>query len=503
MSRIHVRIIFVTVSACVLMPLPAVLQPGCTPVPGQAHAKKSQQVSFEDVTESCGLKGIDASMCSWADYDSDGNVDVKIGAILYRNNGDSTFTRVDTGPPGSGLWADFNNDGRQDFLSLDGQGALYVNLDNIKFEPAPFPGNLKPAMPSAAAADANNDGFLDVYITNYETTFGGAVMPDQFYLTAGDGSFMDPVNFSGKWAWCARGADWADFDNDGDQDLYVSNYRLMPNNLWVNDGSARFADEAKARGVYGDATAGMEPATEWYPAYEYTGHTIGSCWGDLNNDGNMDLVVVNFSHPPEFQNRVQVLINSGPPGYTFTDINKNAVAGIYWQESYAKGALGDYDNDGDLDLYITTVYSGDHGDLFRNDGTGIFTPVGDLIKVRTDGSYQVGWADYDNDGDLDLLVRGRLFRNSGNRNSWVKVKVAGGAGSNRSAVGARVRVTAGSLIQIREVSAGNSGNQSPLVQHFGLGSYRGRVKVEVRFPSGKRSVRKTGTHTTLSVTEAE
>jgi len=180
-----------------------------------------------------------------------------------------------------------------------------------------------------------------------------------------------------------------------------------------------------------------------------------------------------------------VLMGSGPPGYTFTNLNQKAAAGIHWQESYAKGALGDYDNDGDLDLYLTTVYSGDNGTLFRNDGSGRFTDVGDATGTRGGNSYQVAWADYDNDGDLDLLAGGRLLRNRGNQNAWIKVKVVGDAGSNRSGIGARVTVRAGDRRFLREIEGGNSGNQNDLVAHFGLGRFAKPVTVRVRFPSGK------------------
>ncbi|MCF7847960.1 MAG: CRTAC1 family protein [Kiritimatiellales bacterium] len=447
--------------------------------------------SFEDVTTAAGLKGASGSPCAWGDFNNDNRPDVIIGPTLYRNNGDGTFTTVEKTISGPGLWADFDNDGKLDFLSTRGKGSLHRNVGQQQFENVQFPGNPSPSRPWAAAADANNDGWLDLYITNYEKTFGGPIMPDQFYRQKGEGIFSEPKRLTDGACWAARGANWADFDNDGDQDLYVSNYRLMPNNLWVNDGTGHFQDEAKKRGVYGVAKIGKQPASKYYPAYEYTGHTIGSCWGDLNNDGNLDLAVVNFSHPPKWQNRVQIQINSGPPAYTFTNINAKNAAGIYWQESYAKGALGDYDNDGDLDLYITTVYKGDRGDLFENDGTGRFKAVGDARGVRTAGTYQVAWADYDNDGDLDLLVHGKLFQNQGNRNAWLKIRVRGGNGSNVSGIGTRLRITAGNLLQIREVSAGNSGNQQPLVQHIGLGDWSDSVTVEATFPSGaylKRTV---------------
>ena len=491
-------------SMCCLAVAAVQSQTGCVRIGKRDRPQSSgvESVVFEEVTGKIGLDGA-VGLLAWGDYDNDGDEDVMSGNLFFRNNGDGKFSRGGLTARGEGVWADFDNDGRLDFLSVGGKGTLYRNVGEGRFEAAPFPGNPKPSMPRAACADANNDGRLDLYITNYEVQFGGPINPDGFYLTRPDGTFEAPVNLAGKWAWTARGANWADFDNDGDQDLYVSNYRLMPNQLWVNDGRGRFDDQAKARGVYGEARAGKEPASAYYPAYEYTGHTIGSCWGDLDNDGNLDLVVVNFSHQPAFQNRVQVAINSGPPDYRFTNINKDAAAGIYWQESYAKGALGDYDNDGDLDLYITTVYPRDRGDLFENDGTGRFKPVGDKKNVRMKGSYQVSWADYDNDGDLDLFTGARVFRNGGNRHSWLKVKIVGGAGSNLSGVGARVWVIAGSRAQVREVSCGNSGNQDPLVQHFGLGDHEGKVKVRVLFPSGRFGSWKTRPRRTFVAMESK
>ncbi|MAE66896.1 MAG: hypothetical protein CMJ18_21775 [Phycisphaeraceae bacterium] len=427
------------------------------------------------------LQGVGKGLSSWCDFDDDGDVDVMIDGSLYQNGGDGSFRKVDMGVGGPGVWGDFDNDGLVDFFRFSGEGTLWRQVESKKFEAVPFPGNPGPLMPRAAWADANNDGRLDLFVTNYEHP----VTPNRFYLQNEDGTFAEPVNLMGKLGWSSRGADWGDFDNDGDQDLYVSNYRLMPNTFMVNRGRGTFAKQATARGVAGVADGGVEPASGHYKAYKYHGHTIGSCWGDLNNDGNLDLFVVNFSHPPSYQDRPQVLINSGPPNYMFKDLNVNAGAGIYWQESYAKGSLADYDNDGDLDIYITTVYGGDHGDLFRNDGTGRFTPVGDALSLRTGSSYQVSWADYDNDGDMDLLVDGVLFQNQGNANAWLKVKVVGGAGSNMSAIGARITLKAGERTQIREVSGGNSGNQGPLVQHFGLGNHDGEVEVSVRFPSGK------------------
>jgi len=461
--------------------------------PAQAPAANP----FEDVTETVGLTGAHAGRtCAWADYNDDGWVDVLVGNRLFRNN-EGTFTVVSTPPEcGEGVWADIDNDGRVDIVTVKGKGAVLRNAGGDAFELLHTLGIPFSSRPRAACADVNGDGRLDIFVTNYETKFGGPIYRDYLITAQADGTFAAPVTLTDA-CWTARGANWADFDNDGDQDLYVSNYRLMPNALWVNDGSGQFTEQAKARGVYGVATAGKERASKYYPAYEYTGHTIGACWGDLDNDGCLDLVVVNFSHPPKFQNRVQVCINSGPPGYTFTNINEDNAAGIYWQESYAKGALGDVDNDGDLDLYLTTVYPRDKGDLFLNDGTGTFTAAGEKQGLRTPHSYHVAWADYDNDGDLDLMAAGKLYRNPGNDRRWLKVNAGPGGG----AIGARVTVTAGAHTQVREVCGGNSGNQNPLLLHFGLGDWPADepVEVQIAFPSGKRAVRQVKPCTTCTI----
>ena len=197
-----------------------------------------------------------------------------------------------------------------------------------------------------------------------------------------------------------------------------------------------------------------------------------------------------------------VLINSGPPNYTFVDSNEGNNAGIDYQESYAKGALGDYDNDGDLDIFITTVYAHNDGTLFENDGTGKFTDVGDKAGVRGNDGYGVAWVDYDNDGDLDLSNSSILMRNSGNANAWLKVKAVGDGDSNDAAIGARITVTAADRIYVREVQSGNSGNQDPLIAHFGLAQHDGPVGVQVRFPSGKIVAQTVESRTTVEIRES-
>ncbi len=438
--------------------------------------------TFVNVIAESGLSG--SGFSAWGDYNNDGHADVVVGSKLYRNNGNGAFTHVESFAGGDGVWADYDNDGLIDFYCVVEEGRLIRNLGDDEFEDVLIPPNPEKMSRAAAWADANNDGHVDLYVTNYETWPPDA-FADLMYINNGDGTFAEPVRYPPKWKWRARGVNWCDFDNDGDQDFYVSNYRLQPNQFWVNDGQGNFTDEAKQRGVHGIDDDRHINASKDTPKYNANGHTIGSCFGDVNGDGHMDLVVINFAHGAKYQDRTMVCINSGPPAYTFTNTNIDAKAGIHYQESYAKGALGDYDNDGDLDLYITTVYSGDNGTLFENDGAGHFTDVGEKSGTRGCNSYGLAWVDYDNDGDLDLHSGGKLLRNLGNNNAWIKIKVVGNGKSNRVGIGSRITVTAGDKTYIREIQAGNSGNQNEPFAHVGLGRHEGRVNIKVRFPSGK------------------
>ena len=427
------------------------------------------QQPFVDVTEQVGLN-LRGSAAAWGDFDDDGWVDLYSGGTLWRNEAGKRFTRVtDTSLAGEGgLWGDFDNDGYLD-LYCWGNGKLFRNLEGKGFADVT---ELLPRRPmkvcrGAAWGDFNGDGYLDLYVGGYEIWKTQEEYPDVILINRKGEVFDEIWRTRGK-ILRARGITTADFDEDGRLDVYVSNYRLQPNILWRGDGKGAFVDVAAASGTAGDGGLGA-----W-------GHTIGSAFADLDNDGRLDLFVGNFSHPPAYQDRPKFLRNLGPKGgYRFED--KTGGAGLAWQESFASPALGDFDNDGWVDLFFTTVYPGDKSVLYRNNGDWTFTNVTDQAGLATERTYQAAWADFDNDGDLDLVSGGRLFANPATGNHWLKVCLA----CKGTPVGAQVRVLLKDATLTRQVeSATGEGNQNDLTLHFGLGSHAEAVDLEIHWPDG-------------------
>jgi len=416
------------------------------------------------------------SPAAWGDYNNDGYVDITAANLLWRNDAGTGFTNVASGLGNNSIWADYDNDGLLDLYSY-AENTLRRNQSTpavASFSNIPMPSLPMTVSLGASWADYDNDAYVDLYVGGYEIWGQVPAFYDAVVRNNQGGSFTassaDYYNYSP-----ARGITSCDFDRDGDQDVYVSNYRLVANRLFLNDGNGNFGDVAAARGVAGDGDLGA-----W-------GHTIGSAWGDLDNDGYMDLFVGNFSHPASYQDRPKFYRNMGPDGgYSFQDMS--ATAGLAWQESYATPALGDYDNDGDLDLFFTTVYGGDYPVLYRNNGNWTFTDVTAQAGLANLGNtYQAAWADFDNDGDLDLMTDGRLFiNNTVNGNNWLKVHLTGdGVAVNSAAIGAEVRISVNGKTLTRQVEGGTGqGNQNDLTLHFGLGTYSGPVSLEVSWPDG-------------------
>jgi hypothetical protein len=367
-------------------------------------------------------------------------------------------------------------------------------------------GNLNDGMPGLACgwADYDRDGFLDLYVVNWRDLDNNRY-PDVLYHNNGDGTFTDvttPAGVSeGDDPYAGMGMNWGDYNNDGWPDIYVSNYLVTPNYLYENNGDGTFSEVAHEKNAAGFA---------YSPSGGYYGHTAGSSWADYDHDGDLDMWVSNLAHTTDprgfYTDYSEMLRNNGPPDYDFTDVRDET--GIEKKPYMIEGedelhfgiAWGDYDNDGDYDMFIPQVKNVDYAYsyFFENNGDGTFTDVSDDVGVRVWNTDGACWADYNNDGYIDLITEGkepfddgtyqvRLFRNNGESGyNWLEVDVKSSQ-SNRASIGARVRVTYDSITMMKEIEGGTAGHayQSSLVQHFGFGDYQDRVDVEVWWPSGK------------------
>jgi len=433
----------------------------------------STTASFVDKTSDLGLK-LSSGQVAFVDYNNDGWTDIYTAGdtgTLWRNDQGKSFTKVlDKGS--NSTCADYDNDGYPDIFCYENQ-QIFQNDAAKKFMPRPFL-KLDPTKSSGACfADYNGDGFVDLYVGGYENWGEKKTYPDRLVFNRQGKSWE--MAFSDA-RYRARGITACDFDKDGDVDIYVSNYRLQPNVLWRNNGTGSFVDVATSHNAI----------ATWSPFKG--GHSIGAAWGDFDNDGNIDLFAGNFAHDDSrgHQPHSFFLKNSGPShDYVFKNMGQ---CGLHYQESYASPALADYDNDGDLDLYLTTVYAPasfgkeNYPVLYTNDGNWKFRDVTQAQGLAKIGpTYQAAWADIDNDGDIDLVSDGKLFINQGNNNNWLRIKLIGDAKTiNVDAIGSQVRIKLNNKTLSRQVEAGTGmGNQNELTLNFGLGNHPDPVDIEV------------------------
>ena len=473
------------------------------------------------------------------DYNNDGCMDIyftngaampslkKTGAEfsnhLFRNNCDGTFSDVtqQAGVAGDGYSmgvavGDYDNDGYPDLFVIGvNRNILYHNRGDGTFEDVTAKAHLEGLEPhygklwsdSAAWVDVDNDGWLDLFVTNYvqwdpkmeprcgtpdhplycdPSAYHGT--PDQLFRNNHDGTFTDITQSSGIGAYIGRGMGVAiaDYDGDGLPDIFVAN-DTVPNFLFHNLGHGKFEEVAMLAGV----------------ALNDNGRPVasmGADFRDYNNDGLPDLVFTDMVN-----DTYQLFRNTGKAP-AFEDETASSGLALATRSLTGWGVgLYDLDNDGDKDLFTSNShFPGLERDLgtetalpnsvFRNDGNGHFVDVSKAAgpDFQLPGHYRgVAFADFDNDGRVDAVVSNvdgptRLFRNiTPNAGHWLALKLRG-TRSNRDGIGAKVEVTLPSgrkLYNHCTTSVGYASLSEPLVR-FGLGKETVAKAVEIRWPSG-------------------
>jgi ASPIC and UnbV/FG-GAP-like repeat/Secretion system C-terminal sorting domain len=413
---------------------------------------------------------------AWIDFDNDNREDLFITNknedapnFLYKNTL-TDFTAFNTSPltttsakTNSSAWADIDNDGDPDVLIINStqrKSEIYENKGSGMFTLLSTSGidNDPQYFHGAAWSDFNNDGFVDLLITNFfETRF------HHLYKNNGNKTFTRIFNSTITSETNRSTAPiLADYDNDGLTDVFIPNGNDKPNSLFRNLGNFQFEK----------ITAGAI-ATDSY-------NSVGACWGDYNNDGWQDLFVANAS------NQNNNLYENNGDG-TFIKITSSVVVN---DGGHSHGAnFIDIENDGDLDLFVTN----DEGPnfLYINDGTGNFSRVMDeAIATDLGMTYGQAWADYNKDGVLDVMISthsdqlDKLFCGKDNSNHWINIKLQGSV-SNFSSIGTQIRLKAGGKWQVRQVNPiSGFGSQNSLRQHFGIGTNTTIDSIQVDWPSG-------------------
>ena len=540
---------------------------------------ESRSVQFNEVSDAAGIRFRHSdgrsgrkyfvetlgAGAAWFDYDNDGDLDLYFvnsadlpgmrsetapTNALYRNNGDGTFTDVTAdakvGEQGYGFGCcvgDYDNDGFKDlYITNFGANVLYRNNGDGTFTDQTRASGVgdKRWGTGAAFADYDRDGYLDLFVVNYvayrltnntvcywakprysgrgfgpKTNTPFSPMPvhhriyclpanfkgvaDALYRNNGDGTFTDVTyeagvdNPSGK----GLGVVWGDYNNDSYPDIFIAS-DTTPNILYRNNGDGTFTDTALIAGVIARGKDGLPLSG------------MGTSFGDYDNDGWLDLIATNFEDDPN------VLYRNLADG-TFSDATNTSGVGTKSLPYLAWGVdFVDLDNDGYQDLFVANGHIDDNAKVYSPSATyaqanqvflnlhdGTFAEISDqcgpglrLKKVSRGAAF----GDYDNDGDLDILITNSnqppdLLQNTlrsahhpqGQRihpNHWLVLETVG-TKSNRDGIGARAKVTVNGRAQIQEVKSGSSYLcQSDMRLHFGLGDSDRVDEVTIRWPSG-------------------
>ncbi len=513
-------------------------RPGPT---GRTFVDATLESEYGRTRDDSGL-GRAASFAVIADVDNDGDNDVFSVAMISDDTG-----VVDPGD-------------RSELLLNDGTGRFTPAATSAI---ATGPTERWPAH-AAAFLDADRDGLLDLFVGFQYRRYGypDLALQDRLYHGAGDGTFTDVTDAAGLTTYVGTyeegtnhrptdGTTACDIDDDGDDDLLAVSYGRQLDLLWENLGDGTFREIGAEVGFAADERTdytdnqmylcycqnnpgACDPATpppqmmcsdaSWTPGqddqpWRLGGNTFSTLCFDADNDGDLDLFNSTIRHwwagsssdPSELLENVPAPTTRGwtlqRPGNETNGLARDW-RGDDWNEGDLTVAYLDFDNDGWKDIYLaTSEYPDARGFLFRRLPEGGYQELARAAGVGHPGANAQTWADFDRDGDLDLVVGSstsrsccgwtepevHYYRNEvGQDGNWLQLVLEGdpAAGTNRSAIGAKVTVVAGDLTQVQEVSGGygHYGLQHDLVLHFGLGAACDVDSVEVRWPDAAATV---------------
>ncbi|MBG9378179.1 CRTAC1 family protein [Panacibacter sp. DH6] len=507
------------------------------------------QKRFTDVTDSAGIQhafkvyeGMFGGGACIIDFNNDGYEDIYITGgmnndVLYKNNGNGTFTNV------------FDNSG------------LTVTKDFVT--------------QGVSGADVNKDGFVDLFVTTITSRTTKLPIPREvnlLFLNNGNGTFKNVTKEYGldKMYSFSTGASFGDFNGDGYPDIYVGNYfnQFEGKLNFINDATVVGANQI-AKGYLLLNNSGRK-FTDVYENYglDYRGFGFGGVFTDYDNDGDQDLIV---NHDFGYKRTPDMLLQNEYPEQKFTDVGKEKNMDL--RINSMGTAVGDYNNDGLMDYYFTNIkfnmfmvnqgsgrpfidkanelgmgmyaiswganfadfdHDGDidlyvaNGDLnpdchpmadfyYENNG-GRFTEKATLYGLA---DYGIGRGsvvfDYDNDGDLDLLVVEeepvypnypvpsvtKLYRNDSAKGNWIKIALRG-VQAETHGIGSKVEIHIGNKIMIREIDGGGSSHisQNSVIAHFGLGEVQKIDKIIVRWSGGaKQELLNVNANQLITITE--
>lgn len=510
--------------------------------------KTFSQTRFKDVTDSAGIKhvfkvyeGMFGGGACVLDFNNDGFEDVYITGgmnddVLYKNNGNSTFTNV------------FE------------QSGLTITKEYVT--------------QGVSGADVNRDGFVDLFVTTISRRTRKEIIPREInllFLNKGNGTFRDATKEYGldQMYSFSTGGSFGDFNADGWPDIYVGNYfnEYKGKLSVINDNTVVEANQiAKGYLLLNEEGKGFKDVYEDY-GLNFRGFGFGGVFTDFDNDGDQDLFV---NHDFGYKRTPDMLLENRYPKEKFTDVAKET--GMDLKINSMGTAVGDYNNDGLMDYYMTNIkfnyfmVNQGAGKPFINKATelgmGIFAiswganfadfdldgdvdlfvsngdlnpncvPMADFYFENLGNKFQdkalaYGLADYgigrgsvtfdyDNDGDLDLLVVNqepvldypvpsftRLYRNDSARGNWIKIALKG-VQAEIHGTGSKIEVEAGGKKMIREIDGGGSSHisQNSVIAHFGLGSAAKIDKITVYWTGGNtQTIENVPVNQLLTITE--